>query len=127
LQQSLGIAEEGFDDTITPLDPEPEAPFGGSTDVAEVSWITPTVGFRMATTAQSVPWHSWAVTACQASDAGIRGAVVATKLIAVTGVDLLTDAELLKKAKAEFAEKTGGQPYKSPVPDDQPVPLPKAE
>jgi len=127
LQQSLGIAEEGFDDMIMPLDPEPEAPFGGSTDVAEVSWITPTVGFRMATTAQDVPWHSWAVTACQASDAGIRGAVTATKLIAVTGVDLLTDAELLKKAKAEFAEKTGGQPYKSPVPDDQPVPLPKAE
>ncbi len=127
LQRSLGIAEEGFDDTITPLDPEPEAPFGGSTDVAEVSWITPTVGFRMATTAQSVPWHSWAVTACQASDGGIRGAVVATKLIAVTGVDLLTDAELLKKAKQEFIEKTGGQPYKSPVPDDQPVPLPGTE
>jgi aminobenzoyl-glutamate utilization protein B len=103
-------------------------PFGGSTDVAEVSWITPTVGFRMATAAKDVPWHSWAVTACSGSDAGIRGALAATKLIAVTGVDLLTNAELREKAKAEFAEKTGGQPYKSPVPKDQPVPVsPNAE
>ena len=127
LQRSLGIAEEGFDATIIPLDPKPEAPFGGSTDVAEVSWITPTVGFRMTTTAKDVPWHNWAVTACQGSDAGIRGAVVATKLIAVTGTDLLTNAELLEKAKAEFVEKTGGRPYKSPLPDDQPVSMPEAE
>ncbi len=127
LQRSLGIAEEGFDATIMPLDPQPEAPSGGSTDVAEVSWITPTVGFRIATAAKDVPWHSWAVTACQGSDAGIRGAVTATKLIAITGADLLTNAELLEKAKAEFIEKTGGRPYKSPLPDGQSVPLPEAE
>jgi len=125
LQRSIGVAEEGFDDMIMPLDSEPEAPFGGSTDVAEVSWITPTVGFRMATTAQGVPWHSWAVTACQGSDAGIRGGIAATKLIAVMGVDLLTDAGLLRKARAEFIEKTFGQRYKSPVPGDQAVPLPR--
>ena len=127
LQRFLGIAETGFDATITPLAPEPEAPFGGSTDVAEVSWIVPTVGFRMATAAKDVPWHSWAVDACHGSDAGIRGGIAAAKLIAVTGIDLLTDADLLTKAKAEFAEKTAGQPYKSPIPADQPVPLPEKE
>jgi aminobenzoyl-glutamate utilization protein B len=49
--------------------------------------------------------------------------VAATKLIAVAGIDLMTNAELLAQAKAEFAEKTGGRPYKSPVPKDQPVPF----
>jgi aminobenzoyl-glutamate utilization protein B len=127
LQRFLGIEEAGFDAEITPLATEPEAPFGGSTDAAEVSWITPTVAFRMATTAKDVPWHSWAVTACQGSDAGIRGAVVAAKIIAVMGVDLLSDAELLNHARAEFAQKTEGEPYKSPIPDDQPVPLPSSD
>jgi len=127
LQRFLGIEEAGFDDEITPLDAEPEPPFGGSTDAAEVSWITPTVGFRMCTTARDVPWHSWAVTACQGSDAGIRGGVAAAKIIALTGVDLLTDAELRKHARAKFVAKTGAEPYKSPVPDDQPAPLPKAD
>jgi aminobenzoyl-glutamate utilization protein B len=125
LQRSLRIPEEGFDTTIVPLAPKPEAPFGGSTDVAEVSWITPTVGFRMATTAKNVPWHSWAVTACHGSDAGIQGAIAASKLIAVMGVDLMTDAELMTKAKSEFAAKTAGQPYHSPIPMDQPVPMPR--
>jgi aminobenzoyl-glutamate utilization protein B len=125
LQRSLGIAEVGFDTTVMPLAPKPEAVFGGSTDAAEVSWITPTVGFRMATTAKNAPWHSWAVTACHGSDAGIQGGIAASKLIVVMGIDLMTNSELLRKAKVEFVEKTGGQPYTSPVPIDQPVPLPR--
>jgi len=127
LQQSLGVEEKGFDGEITPLADNPEPPFGGSTDTAEVSWITPTVGFRVATVPMGVPAHSWAVTACGGSDAGVRGAATAAKVIAVMGVDLLTDAKLLEEARAEFVEKTGANAYESPIPDDQPVPLPESD
>ena len=78
----------------------------------------------MTTAAAEVPWHSWATTACHGTDAGVKGAVVAAKVLALTGTDLLTDPDLLREARAFFEEKTGGKPYQSPVPQDQAVPLP---
>lgn len=124
LQAFLDIEEKGFDTEVQPLADEPEPASGGSTDVAEVSYITPTAGFDVTTAAAEVPWHSWATTACHGTDAGVKGAVVAAKVLALTGVDLLTDAALLQEAKAFFEEKTGGQPYQSPIPQDQAAPLP---
>ncbi len=51
---------------------------------------------------------------------------MAAKVLALTGIDLLTDAELLQEAKAFFEEKTGGRLYQSPVPQDQAAPLPSS-
>lgn len=123
LQEFLSVEEKGFSENIEPLADKPEPPSGGSTDVAEVSWITPTAGFRIATAAQEVPWHSWATTACHGTAAGRKGAVVAAKVIAATGVDLLTRPELLTAAKEFFEKATGGKPYESPIPADQPSPV----
>jgi len=114
----------GFIDTIALLADTPLPVSGGSTDVAEVSRLAPTAGFRVATAAYGVPWHSWATTACHGTDAGKKAAVVAAKVIAATGVDLFTRPELLEKAKAFFEEATGGNPYRSPLPADQAPPLP---
>ena len=125
LQRNLEIEEKGFSEDVDSLAAEPEPPSGGSTDVAEVSYIAPTVGFSVATAAQDVPWHSWATTACHGTSGAIKGAVVATKVIALTGIDLLTDAHLLERAKAAFEESTGGEPYESPIPQDQAPPLPE--
>ncbi len=124
LQRFLEIEEQGFDAEIGPLAETPEPPSGGSTDVAEVSYITPTAGFSVTTAAADVPWHSWATTACHGTEAGVKGAVVAAKVLALTGVDLLTDAALREAAQAFFLEKTGGKPYVSPLPADQAPPLP---
>jgi aminobenzoyl-glutamate utilization protein B len=46
-------------------------------------------------------------------------------VIALTGVDLLTRPELLGEARAAFEEATGGDPYRSPLPEGQPPPLPE--
>ena len=124
LQQYLEVEEKGYDDEIKPLADEPEPPSGGSTDVAEVSYITPTVGFSVTTAAAGIPWHSWATTACHGTEAGLKGAHVAAKIIALTGTDMFIDEDLLKRAKAFFDEKTEGKPYQSPIPIDQEPPLP---
>lgn len=123
MQQFLKIEEKGFDTEIKPLADETEPPSGGSTDVAEVSWITPTAGFGVATAAADVPWHSWATTACHGTEAGKKGAVVAAKVIAATGLDLLTQPDLVKAAKDFFQKATEGKPYKSPIPKDQDPPV----
>ncbi|HUV67738.1 MAG TPA: amidohydrolase [Sedimentisphaerales bacterium] len=127
LQRFLNKPEKGFNDKIKPLPAEPGEVKGGSTDVAEVSWIVPTGGFAVATAAEDIPWHSWAATACHGTRAGRKGAVVAAKVIAATGLDVLTMPSLVQEAKAFFLKATDGKPYESPIPANQKPPLPSAD
>jgi aminobenzoyl-glutamate utilization protein B len=124
LQAFLEIEEKGLSTEVKPLKDEIEPPGGGSTDVAEVSWITPEVGFSVTTAAAGIPWHSWAASASHGLEGSVVGAEVAAKVLALTGIDILIDAGLLAEARAFFEEKTEGRPYVSPVPEGQGPPLP---
>ena len=44
-------------------------------------------------------------------------AVTASKVLALTAYDLMTDADLLAAAQAENLERLGGQVYESMIPD----------
>jgi aminobenzoyl-glutamate utilization protein B len=125
LQANIGIEEKGLDADPKPLKAEPEPPGGGSTDVAEVSWIAPVVSLRVTTAAAGIPWHSWAASASHGTEGSVKGAELAAKVLALTGVDLLLDPELLAEAQAFHQEKTGGKAYVSPVPADQKPPMPR--
>ncbi|MFQ5679154.1 MAG: amidohydrolase [Gemmatimonadota bacterium] len=124
LQGSLGLEQKGLNTRIKPLADGPEAVSGGSTDVAEVSWITPTVGFNVTSAPADVPWHSWATTASHGREGAVLAAYTAAKVLALTGVDLLTSPALLQRARAFFEERAIAEPYESPIPADQPPPLP---
>jgi aminobenzoyl-glutamate utilization protein B len=78
-----------------------------STDLADVSWNVPTVSMTAATFVPGVPPHTWQATACAGGTIGQKGMIVAAKAMALTTVDLLTDASLIHKAKAEFDQKRG--------------------
>jgi len=123
MQRFLKIKDKGFSEELKPLADEPQPPRGGSTDVAEVSWMIPTAGFSVVTAAEEIPWHSWATTACHGTAAGRKGAVTAAKVLAATGVDLLTRSDLLEEAQKFFKEASVGKPYRSPIPANQPPPL----
>lgn len=127
LQKSTGKKEIGFKTDVKkmPKDWKKVLPSGGSTDVAEVSYITPTAGFGIATAPFGVPWHSWATSSSHGTSAGYRGALVATKVLTLSGIDLFTNKKLLQAAKADFQKSTGGKAYKSPLPNNQKVILPK--
>lgn len=92
---------------IVPFDPKSTASGGTSTDVADVSWSTPTVGMDAATWVPGTPGHSWQAVAAGGTTIGLKGMIVAAKTLALTGVDLFTQPELLKKAKAEFEQRRG--------------------
>lgn len=124
LQRFLEVEASGLADTILPLAPAPLPAGGGSSDVAEVSYIAPTVEFSVATAAEHVPWHSWAITASHGTAGAWKGAQVAAKALALMGAELLLDADLLRRAKEAHAAETGGRPYQSPIPPGQAVPLP---
>ena len=124
LQSFLDVEQSGLRDTIDALPDAPTPAGGGSSDVAEVSYITPTVEFSVTTAAEHIPWHSWATSASHGTSGAVKGAQVATKALALMGAELMLDADLLRRAKAAHAEATGGIPYRSPIPEGQPVPLP---
>lgn len=124
MQAGLGLPQVGLSTTIIPLAPTQQPLEGGSTDVAEVSWITPTAAFGVATAGAGLPWHSWATSASHGVPGSSKAAVVAAKVLALTGLDLLTQPAQLEKARADFARKTAGRPYKSPIPEGQAPPVP---
>ena len=125
LQENLGKEPVGFSTTIEALPDSVQPPSGGSTDVAEVSYITPTVGFRVASAPKDVPWHSWATTASHNTSGGKKSAVIAAKVIAMSAVEMMLNEQLLEEAWKEHERRTGGEPYDPPIPVDQAPPLPE--
>ncbi len=125
LQAFLKLPEKGLDTSIKPLAASPEPLKGGSTDAAEVSHLAPTGALTVATAGLGLPWHSWATAASHGVPGAARGSVVAAKVLAATGVDLLTDPTLLARAQDFFRAKAAGRPYKSPLPAGQKPPTPE--
>ena len=88
----------------------------GSTDVSDVSWITPTAQITTATWALGIPGHSWAVTATGAMTIGHKGMLHAARVMAITGADAIADPGLIERAQEEFRNATDGKPYQCPIP-----------
>jgi aminobenzoyl-glutamate utilization protein B len=84
----------------------------GSTDVADVSWITPTMEFRTACNINGAPGHSWQFTACSGTSIGHKSLIFAAKTMAASVIDLIKNPELLKKAKKEHKKRLRGIEYK---------------
>jgi aminobenzoyl-glutamate utilization protein B len=95
----------------------------GSTDVGDVSWVVPTVNFRVATFVPGTPGHSWQAVACSGSSLGRKGMVAAAKALARSGLELLTKPAELEAAKESFEKRKAGRAYRSRLPADQKPPL----
>jgi len=95
----------------------------GSTDVADVSWQAPTVEFSTATWVLGTPGHSWQATAQSGVGLGHKSLIFASKVMASTVIDLMTNVDLLNEAKEEFKQRLRGRKYKSPIPPDMKPPI----
>ena len=122
LQKSLppgGARDPGSTASIQPLRPfDPNEP-AASTDVGDVSWNLPTIGFTAATFVPGVVAHTWQAAACAGMSIGQRGMLVAAKALAVTGADLFSNPQLIQDAKKDFAHQLAGKTYKSEIPAGQ--------
>jgi len=126
LQKSLppgGAGDPGTTASIVPLRPfDPNEP-AASTDVGDVSWNVPTIGFIAATFVPGVVAHTWQASACAGMSIGQKGMLVAAKALAVTGADLFANPQLIQDAKKDFARQLTGKTYKSEIPAGQKPPL----
>jgi len=110
-------------DGVAPYDPAVDDILFGSTDVADVSWITPTVQAWVACYAFGTPMHSWQMVSQGQSGLAHAGMVRAARVLAATAIELVSQPELIGKAKAELLERRQGKPYECPIPADVPLPF----
>lgn len=99
-------------------------PMPGSSDIGDVSWITP-MGQIMTTCAPSaVQLHTWQATASFGSSIGVKGMHYAAKIMAGAVLDSFTDPSIIQKAREEFDRNRAGITYKPAIPDDVQPPKP---
>lgn len=102
----------------------PEKPYadGGSTEVGDVSWHVPTSGLTAACFAANSPGHSWQNVAAVGSPIGHKGMMTATKVLALSTLELLQDPQAVKDAKADFEKRMKDRKYTTKVPMGQKAP-----
>jgi aminobenzoyl-glutamate utilization protein B len=120
IQEEYGLKPSGMKGEIKPMEATRPDPDGGSTDVADVSWIVPEITLLAATAPYESPWHSWVVVACGGMSIGHKGMLFAAKSLALTMIDLYEDESLRNEIRAEFVRRKGNEVYKPLIPDGPP-------
>ncbi len=124
LRAELSAKTNGFtnalNDFVIPY--EPSFHFSpGSTDVGDVSWLTPTAQFSAVTWVSGSPGHSWQNVSIGKSSIAHKGMLYAAKVLAATCADLMANPQLLADAKKEFSV-TAVDGYDCPI--DKTVKIP---
>ncbi|MBR5266620.1 MAG: amidohydrolase [Lachnospiraceae bacterium] len=91
---------------------------GGSTDVGDVSWVTPVGQANVNCFAAGTALHSWQAVAQGKSSIAHKGMLTAAKVLACTGVELLLKPELLAQVRQDWIDELGGEVYPNPLPKD---------
>ena len=90
----------------------------GSTDVGDVSRLTPTGQFTALCFPAGAPGHSWQNVSCGGSSIGDKGMLWAAQVLCGAAADLFADPSLLESARAEFSRRTQDRGYVCPIPPD---------
>ena len=89
----------------------------GSTDVGDVSWLTPTAQFNAVTWPSGSPGHSWQNVSCGKTSIAHKGLLLAAKALAGAAADLMASPALLAQAREEFSI-TAAEGYDCPIGKD---------
>ncbi|MDX2066292.1 MAG: amidohydrolase [Fimbriimonadaceae bacterium] len=124
LQRAANLKETGM--ATKPLPFIPLMTAGGSTDCADISWNTPTGLFAWPSVSREMAFHTWQVTAAGGMSIGDKATIQAAEILTATGLDVMTDAELRARAKADLQKRTDGRKYVCALDPNQkePVDLP---
>lgn len=112
--------DEAIDQRIHRL-PLLSEPTGGSTDVGDISWRVPTGGVGTACFAVK-SGHSWQNVACIGSTIGEKGIIYASKVMAVTVIDLMEDPLLVAAARDDWQTRMKDRTYTTQIPEGQKPP-----
>lgn len=88
----------------------------GSTDVADVSWVSPLAEFTTACEIMASPGHSWQNVATAGMSIGHKGMLTAAKILALSAMKLMKKPHLIEKAKIQFEKDHKDKKYRFPFP-----------
>ncbi len=116
MEEKAAFIEKCKQDDIDFVFPMVEGPaMGGSTDVADVSWLCPTAQVHTATWCSRSPGHSWQNVAQGIGSAAKKRTLFAGQVMAGSVIDLMENPEIVEKAKEELRMREPGG-YKCPIP-----------
>ncbi|MFZ6000830.1 MAG: amidohydrolase [Bacteroidota bacterium] len=78
-----------------------------STDVADVSWVVPTVGLATATWVPGTAAHSWQAVAAGGTSIGAKGMMMAAKTMALCAIDLFNSPTVIEESWKELNKRRG--------------------
>jgi aminobenzoyl-glutamate utilization protein B len=116
--------QDGLAVELKKLEPplaEPKS--GGSDDIGDVSWTVPTITIRYPSNIPDLPGHNWTDAIAMATPIAHKGVVSGAKVVAMTTLDILTDAKLRQAARDYFTNiQTKTQKYVPMIgADDKPA------
>jgi aminobenzoyl-glutamate utilization protein B len=113
MQRDLGVEETGLAEEIM----EFREGYSVVCDNSEYSWFAPFAMAWITAASAGFGWHNWQVTASARGTIGEKAMVVAAKVLAASGVELLTSPQVIEKAKRELSQRLAGRRYKSLIPE----------
>jgi aminobenzoyl-glutamate utilization protein B len=125
VQRELKVREAGLDTTIDSIGrgihPDQNRG-GGSDDIGDISWVTPTVTLRYPANIPNLPGHHWSNAIAMATPIAHKGSTAGAKVTALTMLDLLAKPALVDSAWSYFRNvQTRDQKYTPFLkPDDRP-------
>ncbi|MDX8529049.1 amidohydrolase [Mesorhizobium sp. MSK_1335] len=114
--KDISLKDKILHDSLLPLGSD-QADMG-TTDVGDVSWIVPTAQCYTACFAIGTPWHTWQLVTQGNLPAAHKGMVLAAKAMAATAADCIRNPDIIARAKVELKQRTGGHPYRCPIPSE---------
>ena len=124
IQENTGFPVKSLDYPLELTNAE-SAPYkGGSSDVGDVTLVTPCATVRFPTRIPGgFPGHHWTVVTSGATSLAHKGITAGAKVACCTTYDLLTKPEFLVQIRNEFDEFSKERPYKTFLPDDAEPPV----
>ncbi len=124
-QRELGRDTTGLrNDVPDTLQEADQGMGGGSDDIAEVSWVVPTVRLRYPANIPGMTGHHWSSGIAMATPIAHKGSNYGARVVARTAVDMLVDARLRQETKRYFDEvQTKDYQWESLIPLDTPPPV----
>jgi aminobenzoyl-glutamate utilization protein B len=128
-QRAMGAPERGLSTQVAKEArgreqvPESEKTGGTSDDVGDIMWSVPTVTLTFPSNIPGAVSHNWSSAVAMATPVAHKGAAQGAKVQAMTLIDLMTQPEILKAARAYFDNVQGKlQKYRPLVrPEDKPA------
>ena len=114
-EQKELIGNKRLCELVSPL--SQEMMLYGSTDVADVSWKTPTVQCTTACFALGTPLHTWQVVAVGNTPIGHKGMLYAADIMARTAIACMENPTIIEEAKEELKTRLKDEEYVSLIPE----------